>query len=418
MRVLPLFLLGLAACADPPSEAPPAVPPTGPPVALPDSAVRQLVEEDPVWAEALRIHYDALVLDGHVDTPSRMLDDGLALGERGITSHLDAPRMAEGGLDAAFFALFVSRTYGEGPEATDRALAMLDEVTRQLDGLDDVELATTADDVERIAGAGRRAVLLGLEGGHALQGSPDVLRDLAGRGVRYVTLTHVNANSWADASQDAPRHGGLADRGRQLVAEMNRLGVLVDLSHASDATVADAFAVSQAPVVFSHSSCRALVDNVRNVTDDQLRELATNGGLVMINVYSPVVNRHLTPDVMAAVHDRVRGADRMTGYWDAIEAERVARGLPRADVRDVLDHIDHAVRVAGIDHVGLGTDFDGIPSPPDGLEDVTRLPYVTYGLAKRGYAEADIRKILGGNALRVLREAETVGERLRAGEGG
>ena len=412
--------LGLAACTDPSPVSAPASP--VPQLAdsairsigLPDSLVHELVAQDPLWTDALRIHFDAIVLDGHVDTPWRMVEDDLDIHERNAVHHLDLPRMAEGGLDAAFFALFVSRTYGEGQDATDRALAMLAEVERQLDRTDEAEIARTAADVERLAGEGRRAILLGLEGGHALQASPDVLRELADRGVRYVTLNHTNSNSWSDSSQDRPLHGGLTDTGRQLVAEMNRLGVLVDLSHSSDATVADVFEVAQAPVVFSHSSCRALVDNVRNVTDAQLRQLADNGGLVMINVYSPVVNAHLTPDVMAAAYARVEadGGD-LAGLWGAVEAERQARGLGNATLSDVLDHIDHAVQVAGIDHVGLGTDFDGIPLTPDGLGDVTRLPWITHGLLKRGYAEEGIRKILGGNALRVLAEAETIGDRLR-----
>jgi len=386
-------------------------------IGLPDSVVHALVANDPLWTDALRIHFDALVLDGHVDTPWRMVEDGLDIHQRNAAHHLDLPRMAEGGLDAAFFALFVSRTYGEGPEATDRALAMLAEVERQLDGTDRAEIARTAADVERLASEERRAILLGLEGGHALQASTEVLGELAARGVRYVTLNHTNTNSWSDSSQDVPLHDGLTDVGRQLVAEMNRLGVLVDLTHSSDATVSDVFEVTRAPVVFSHSSCRALVNNIRNVTDAQLRQLDRNDGLVMIAVYSPMVNAHLTPEVMAAAYTRVEaeGGD-LAGLWGAVDAERQARGLGNATLADVLDHIDHAVQVAGIDHVGLGTDFDGIPQTPDGLEDVTRLPWITHGLLARGYSEEDIRKVLGGNALRVLRVAEEIGEQLRAGE--
>ncbi|GAB5536102.1 MAG: dipeptidase [Rubricoccaceae bacterium] len=410
-----VLAVALAACTDPSP-----VPETFAPrqlVGLPDSVVHELLAEDPLWEDALRIHFDALVLDGHVDTPWRMVEDGINIRQRNDAYHLDLPRMAEGGLDAAFFALFVSRTYGEGQHATDRALAMLAEVERQLDATNDAEIARTAADVTRIAGEGRNAILLGLEGGHALQASTEVLGELAARGVRYVTLNHTNTNSWSDSSQDAPLHNGLTDVGRQLVAEMNRLGVLVDLSHSSDATVADVFEMTHAPVVFSHSSCRALVGTVRNVTDAQLRQLAANGGLVMINVYSPVVNSNLTPEVMTAVYARIEaeGGD-LAGLWGAVEAERQARGLGNATLSDVLDHIDHAVQVAGIDHVGLGTDFDGIPQAPDGLEDVTRLPWITHGLLVRGYAEEDIRKVLGGNALRVLREAEEIGEQLRAGE--
>ena len=381
----------LAACADTPAvDAPNRSAASAPadsgdgsdggPVALPDSTVRRLVAEDPLWAEALRIHYDAVVLDGHVDTPSLMLDEGYALGERHRTlpgsAHLDLPRMGEGGLDAAFFSIYVARDYGEGQAATDRALAMTAEVERQVEALPAAEVARTAADVRRIARSGRRAVLLGLEGGHALQARADVLRRLAARGVRYVTLTHSNTNSWADASTDAPRWGGLNETGRALVREMNRLGVLVDLSHVSDSTFTDALAVSAAPVILSHSSARALRDHARNVSDDMLRALAENGGVVMVNFYP----------------------------------EYLVDGV--ASLETVLDHVEHVAHVAGVDHVGLGSDFDGVPVLPGGLEDVTRLPWVTHGLLRRGWSEADVRKVLGGNALRVLEEAERVAARL------
>lgn len=343
-------------------------------VALPDSTVQRLVAEDPLWADALRIHYDAIVLDGHVDTPSLMLDDGYRFGERheplAGSAHVDLPRMHEGGLDGAFFSIYVSRSYGEGHEATRRALAMTEEVDRQVRSLNGAEIARTAADVRRIARAGRKAVLLGLEGGHALQADAGVLRLLWANGIRYVTLTHANTNAWADASTDASRWGGLNDLGRDLVREMNRLGVLVDLSHVSDETFYDALETTAAPAILSHSSARALYDHPRNVTDDMLRALAENGGVILINFYPA----YLGDDGVA--------------------------------LADVLDHIDHAVRVAGADHVGLGSDFDGVPALPDGLGDVTRLPYVTRGLLARGHSEADVRKILGGNVLRVLEEAE------------
>ena len=350
-------------------------------VGLPAVLARRLVAEDPLWAEALRIHYSALVMDGHIDTPSLMLDEGYRFGERhrplAGSAHVDLPRMVEGGLDAPFFSIYVARSYGEGPEATARAVAMMEEAERQVAGLDGVEIARTADDVRRLTSSGQKAVLMGLEGGHALQGSPDVLRQLWAGGIRYVTLTHTNTNAWADASTDAPRWGGLNDLGRDLVREMNRLGVLVDLSHVSDATFYDAVAVAEAPVILSHSSCRALFDHPRNVTDAMLRALGTNGGVLMINFYPAYL------------------------------------GDGRVDVETLLDQIDHAVQVAGVDHVGLGSDFDGVPSLPVGMEDATRLPWITYGLLKRGYAEGDVRKILGLNTLRALDAAEAASARLR-----
>ncbi len=399
MRPSPL-LAALAvltvACTDPApraSEDAPSRPPPGPAapdtldpatvadggaVPLSPAEVDRLVAEDSLWAEALRIHYDAVVLDGHVDTPTLMLDRGYRLGERHRRDHVDLPRMAEGGLDGAFFSIYVARSYGEGQAATDRALAMIEAVNRQVAGLEGAALVRTARGVLDARERGEAAVLLGLEGGHALQGSPEVLRLLAANGVRYVTLTHSNTNAWADASTDAPRWGGLNALGRELVAEMNRLGVLVDLSHVSDDTFEDALAVTRAPVLLSHSSCRALHRHARNVSDDMLRALARNGGVVMINYFATYL------------------------------------GSGRVDLDDVLDHVQHAAEVAGVDHVGLGSDFDGVPRLPDGLGDVTRLPPLTHGLLARGFSEADVRKILGGNVLRVLAEAERVADEMRS----
>ncbi len=340
---------------------------------------------DSLWAEALRIHYDAIVTDGHIDTPSLMLDDGYDFGERhrprSGSHHVDLPKMTEGGLDAPFFSIYVSRTYGETPAATERALAMIAEVERQIGALDGAEMAYSVDDVLRITKSGGKALLMGLEGGHALQASEAVLERLAEAGIRYVTLTHSNTNGWADSSSDAPRWNGLNDTGRALVRAMNRLGVLVDLSHVSDSTFYDALAVTEAPVILSHSSVRALTDHPRNVTDDMLRALAHNGGVIMINFFS----RYIAQD-----------------------------GTNSATLADILDHIDHAVEVAGVDHVGLGSDFDGVPFLPRGMEDATRLPHITYGLLQRGYSETDVRKILGGNTLRVLADAERVAAEMRA----
>jgi membrane dipeptidase len=416
-------LLALAACSGrsedgaPPRDAAPPdtlVAVDGGAVRLPPDVRAQLVDEDPLWETALRLHYDAVVMDGHVDTPSLMLDEGYAFGERHAPepgrAHVDLPRMVEGGLDAPFFSIFVSRQYGEGPEATARALAMIAEVERQVAALDSVAVARSASDVLRLTREGKKAILLGLEGGHALQASEDVLRQLYDAGIRYVTLTHTNTNSWADSSQDAPRHDGLSERGVELIQAMNRLGMLVDVSHVSDAAFEDVLRASRAPVIASHSSARALTPNPRNLTDDQLRALAENGGVVLVNFFDAVVNRALDAGVMAAVERRLaraHGGDPAM-LWEAIRAEAAARGLRRATLDDVLDHLDHAARVAGVDHVGLGSDFDGVTALPVGLEDAARLPWLTYGLLRRGYSEADVRKVLGGNLLRVLAEAEAV----------
>jgi len=373
----------------------------------------RLVAEDPLWAEALRIHYDAIVMDGHIDTPSQMVDDGFDFGirhePRQSDHHIDIPRMFEGGLDAPFFSIYVSSRLGEGSVSTARALTMIAEVKRQVAAnIEEAGMAYSAEDVIRLTRSGRKAILMGLEGGHALQASEEVLEQLYEAGIRYVTLTHTGTHSWADASQSRPQHGGLTDRGRDLVRAMNRLGMIVDLSHVSDSTFYDALDVAEAPVILSHSSARALVNNIRNVNDDMLRAVAENGGVVMINFFDAMVNGHLTDDVMEAVYARLQREHQgnLNQIWPVIRAERRDRGIPSGTLGDILDHIDHAVHVAGVDHVGLGSDFDGVSSLPEGMEDVTRLPWITHSLLKRGYSEGDVRKILGGNTLRVLAEAE------------
>ena len=375
----------------------------------------RLIEQDPLWAEVLRIHYDAIVMDGHIDTPSRMVDDGFDFGTRHTPRrsdhHVDIPRMFEGGLDAPFFSIYVSSRLGEGSESTARALRMIAEVKRQVAAnIEQSGIAYSAEDVIRLTRSGRKAILMGLEGGHALQASEEVLEQLYDAGIRYVTLTHTGTHSWADASQSRPQHGGLSDRGRELVRAMNRLGVLVDLSHVSDSTFYDALEVTEAPVILSHSSARALVNNVRNVDDAMIRAVADNGGVVMVNFFDPMVNGRLTDEVMDAVYDRLQREHQgnLRQIWAVIRSERRDRGIPSATLEDILNHIDHVVHVAGVDHVGLGSDFDGVSALPDGMEDVTRLPWITYGLLKRGYSEGDVRKILGGNTLRVMEEAEQV----------
>jgi membrane dipeptidase len=339
-----------------------------------------------------------------------MADDGYDLGQRHAASqsHLDLPRMHAGGLDGAFFAAYVAPYYGEGARAVRRARTMVETIRTQISRYDDqAAFARTAADVVRIAKEGRAAVLLGLEGGHALAASPDTLAMLAGLGVRYVTLTHINTNRWADSSQDAPAHDGLTDEGRAFVRQMNRLGVVVDVSHVSDSTFYDALDASRVPVIASHSSMRAKTAGPRNLTDAQVRALADRGGVVMINFFDAMVNRHIDADVMAEARRRIEaGGGRLSRLWSVVYAIRRERGLPGATLADVLNHLDHAVQVAGIDHVALGSDFDGVFDLPAGLEDVTRLPWITHGLLARGYAEADVRKILGGNTLRVLRAAE------------
>lgn len=390
-------------------------PPTdGGEIRMPLVRQRILMREDSLWEAALRIHYNAIVFDGHIDTPSLMLDEGYQLADRHPShrAHVDLPRMFEGGLDAAFFAIYVAPGYGEGDRATQRAMAMIDELKRQIAATDSAAVALTSEDVVSIAQSGRKAVLIGLEGGHATGGSPERLRAYYDAGVRYLGLTHINSNSFADASQAPPRWNGLNDTGRDLIRAMNRMGMLVDLSHTSDETFWDVLEVAQAPVMLSHSSARALVDNVRNVDDEMLRAVADNGGIVMVNFFDPVVNSQLTPEVMEEVYRRAGGrVGRLHDLWSYVYDVRRERGITTATLSDVVDHIDHIAQVAGVDHVGLGSDFDGVFDLPAGLQDVSRLPWITYELLKRGYSENDLYKILGGNMIRVMQAVEAHAER-------
>lgn len=344
---------------------------------------RRIPEGDSLWAVALRIHFDAVVVDGHADTPTLMTDFGYDLGarHRSFESHIDLPRMREGGLDAAFFSIWVPTGYGEGRAAYERARTMIAEVRRQVALYPaDAGLAASSREVVSLARAGKRAILLGLEGAHALAGREDLADSLFEAGIRYITLTHVRANSFADASQSASRWGGLSNAGHRLVQRLNRLGILIDLSHVSDKTAWDVLEISRAPVILSHSSARALTDHVRNVNDDLLRGVAASGGVAMVNFYDLLVNRE--------------------------------PGLRSATLEDVIAHIDHVARTAGIEHVGLGSDFDGARMP-SGLEDVTLMPWITRGLLELGYDERALRLMLGGNVLRVLDQARALHDMAR-----
>jgi membrane dipeptidase len=297
------------------------------------------------------------------------------------------------------------------------ALEQIDLIHRMTAASPDLRLALTADDVVRAHREGKIASLIGIEGGHSIENSLGALRQFYGTGVRYMTLTHASTLDWADAATDSARHDGLTRFGEEVVREMNRLGMLVDLSHVSPATMKDALRVSAAPVIFSHSSARALADHPRNVPDDVLRLLKPNGGLVMVNFYSGFVD----PAAAAAMRNMFEVQRRLRAQFpnDAQAAQRAYRDwqrqnpVPRGNIATVADHIDHIVKVAGIDHVGIGSDYDGITSLPQGLDDVSRFPYLTVELLRRGYSDADVGKIIGGNLLRVMRTAESTAARLQ-----
>lgn len=366
------------------------------------------------------LHASAIVVDGHSDVTPWLQDPDWDFSVRHDEGDEDLPRMREGGLDAQFFSIYMGETPGRGRavrEALERIDAVHELVRRHPD---DLGLATTAADVRRIVGQGRIACLMGMEGGHIIEDSLPVLRSYYRLGVRYLTLTHSFNTDWADSSgtneTPPPLHHGLTAFGEQVVAEMNRLGMLVDVSHVSDETFWDVMRVSRAPVIASHSSARAVALHPRNLSDDMLRALAANGGVAMINFYSGYIDAELVDPIralfaklmpeIAALRERAADdpAALRRGYRDLLRGVEV----PRTSLDVLLDHFDHAIRVAGADHVGLGADWDGVASMPQGLEDVSRLPALTRGLLARGHSSEVVRKVLGANTLRVMHAVEDV----------
>ena len=375
--------------------------------------------DDSLAERARRVHTRALVVDTHDDTPQRMVFQGFDLGARDPRGHVDIPRMREGGLDAVFFSIWVPSKV-TGPEAVERSLKQIDAVHEQVRRHPaDLRLATTAAEVKAAVGDGKIAVLMGMEGGHMIDDDLGLLRSYAALGVRYLTLTHFLNNNWADSSTDKPAHDGLTAFGKDVVRKLNRLGVLVDISHVADKTFYDALALTKAPVIASHSSCRALCDHPRNMSDDMLRALAKNGGVIQINYEITFLSQEARDAKKAGgtsveLEDadllKVCGEDEACQILEGDRRDRQAMEagtLPRVGFEKIVEHIDHAVRVAGIDHVGLGSDFDGA-SMPFGMEDCSKLPKLTAALLARGYSEADVEKVLGGNLLRVLEQAQAV----------
>src|ERR1700731_3055294 len=373
-----------------------------------------------VSEKARKLHFSSIVVDTHDDTTQRFLDGKFDLGERTNTGSIDIPRMKEGGLNAIFFSIWIPSKV-TGPEAVRRALQQIDAVREQVRKHPrDIVLATTAAEIREAKKKGQIAALMGVEGGHMINSDLAVLRKFAGLGVRYMTLTHSGNDEWADSSTDKAVHNGLTDFGKDVVREMNRLGVMVDISHVSDKTFADALAVSKAPMIASHSSCRVICDAPRNMTDQMMKDLAAKGGVVQINYHvgflsqefrnaekaDPELNKAIGAEVMKRCAEN-EGCQLIEG--DRITREYVEQGkLPRVEFGKIIEHIDHAVKIAGIDHVGLGSDFDGA-NMPYGMEDATKLPKITEALLQKGYSEGDVKKILGENTLRVMTEVERVG---------
>jgi membrane dipeptidase len=375
-------------------------------------------------ADAARaLHFDAIVVDTHDDTTQRLLDPAFDLGKRHPDGSIDIPRMREGGLDAVFFSIWVPGTV-TGKAALDAALEQIGAVRRQVDAHPaDLVLATTAAEIRAAAAAGRIAVLLGVEGGHMLAGDLANLRRFHALGVRYLTLSHSVNSELADSSTDKPRFAGLSELGREAVREMNRLGMMVDISHVSDAAFDDALAISSAPVIASHSSARALCRVPRNMNDRMIRALAGHGGVMHVNYHMSFLSQGYS-DALKAEDGRIANAIEagttercgkhegcLTVTGSALARERVAAGtLPRVEWTEIVDHIDHAVKLAGAEHVGLGSDFDGADMP-FGMEDAAALPKLSAELLRRGYTAKQVRAILGENLLAVMERVEKVAER-------
>ena len=377
-------------------------------------------------AEVMKVHRSAILIDTHNDITSSTVA-GLDIGKPNTDHNTDLPRMKKGGMGAQFFAAYVAASYVDGNHAAHRTLEMIDTVRHDIVEKypNDFLFATSSGDILRARREHKIAALIGIEGGHAIEDSLRLLRTYYDLGVRYMTLTHSNSNHWADSSGDTNQpNNGLSDFGKQVVAEMNRLGMIVDISHVSDKTFWDALAVSRAPIFASHSSCRAISPVPRNMTDDMIRALAKKGGVIQINFSCDFLN----PDVAreeAAIDAKLRPvrdqliakyANDPDGLSRAMQEARAAIGAgpeKRATLADVVKHIDHVAAIAGVDAVGLGSDFDGISCAPEGLDSVDKWPNLTRALLEEGYTAAEIRKIYGGNTLRLMTEVERTARAMR-----
>ncbi|MBV6433750.1 MAG: hypothetical protein IANPNBLG_03969 [Bryobacteraceae bacterium] len=356
-------------------------------------------------AEVEKIHRSLLLIDTHNDITSKTVE-GFDIASNGAATHTDLARLRQGNVGAVFFAVYVAASYVTGNRSAHRALEMIDTVKRDIVAKhpDSFEFVTSADGIEAARRRGKIAALMGLEGGHGIEDSLRLLRDYYDLGIRYMTLTHANTNNWADSSGGKPTHDGLTVFGKQVVREMNRLGMMVDVSHVSDKTFWDALAASKAPVFASHSSCRAIAPLPRNMTDEMIRALAKKGGVIQLNFGCDF----LSPAAAAGsplLHPLAPAAGKSSGKG----------GKPRirATLGDIVAHIDHVVKIAGMEYVGIGSDFDGVGCTPAGLDDVSKFPNLTRALLEKGYTPRDIGGIYGGNLLRVMRAVERAAERPR-----
>jgi membrane dipeptidase len=386
-----------------------------------------------ISAEARRIQDSAIVVDTHADTPQRFLDEGFDIGStdpRDI-GHVSLEKARRGNLGAEFFSIWVDPETNQGHFAQ-HTFDLIDSVYEQAARHPDrMTIAFSVVDIERAHREHKLAALMGIEGGHSIENDMHLLRDYYRLGVRYVTLSWSNTNEWADSSGDVndakiQHHNGLTDFGKQVVLEMNRLGMMVDISHVSDKTFWDVIAITKAPVIASHSSARALVNHPRDMTDDMLRAVAKNGGTVQVNFFSGFVDEDYRKAMEAQSKDQAAAIQKYSDSLKAqgkpinyIEIDRMGREwmakIPRPPLKSLIDHIDHIAKVAGVDHVGLGSDFDGVSgATPQGIDSAADLPKITLALLDRGYGVDDIKKILGGNLLRVFGQVETVSREMQA----
>ncbi|MBX3282811.1 MAG: dipeptidase [Acidobacteria bacterium] len=393
-------------------------------------------DADPVlWQKALRIHRRAIVVDGHNDITSPMVDEDLDLAtdtrgkfhKDGDPFYTDLSRLKQGGITGEFFAIYVSGSTLKTGGAMRRAMDLIDATYREVERHPkQLSLCTTAADIRLAKAQGKICALMGIEGGYAIENSLYALRDFYRLGIRYMTLTHNVSHDWADAHGDVPKNNGLSEFGKEVVREMNRLGMFVDISHVSEKVMNDVLDVSTAPIIASHSSARALNDHTRNVSDAVLRRVAKNGGVIMVNFYPSFLDARTNKEEneraarlkpqLDALRDKFKNdPDGFNAGRRKLFAENPIYVTPYTRI---VDHIDHIRDVAGIDHVGLGSDFDGIPFLPAGMSGSEAMPLITYEMLRRGYTEADIRKVLGGNFLRAMAQMEKVaGKRQISGQG-
>jgi membrane dipeptidase len=408
MRAWWLILIPAIAIADTPKPTPPPGP------------------EVEINARGAKLHRESIVIDTHLDAPDQLATKWADLANRGATDHFDIPRARTGGVTAPFFSIYVAASYAQSGGAAKRALELIDLTKRAVDANPkDLMMAASVADIRAAKKADKIGVLMGIEGGHAIEDSLAVLREMYRTGVRYMTLTHTNTNHWADSSgpfyepdfdpKKSRVHGGLSSFGTEVVKEMNRIGMIVDISHVSDDTVDDVLAVSRAPVMASHSSCKAIANMPRNLSDDQIKRIVAKGGMININFGSMFLDQK----GYDGMRDKLA---KIKTEWAALKLEYKGDPQKAAEARRalyksfgppyrtkwtvVVDHIEHAIKVAGEDSVGLGTDYDGVGDPPIGLDDVSLLPRITQELLRRGHSEARIKKVLGENFLAFFARVE------------